>query len=135
MIYNHHRIIFTEETGRKKGECIMLINDKKRIGEKLAKFRKASGMTQEEFADAAGVSLRAYTNIERGVTDMHVSTLALICDALNISPDDILYEEPENYEDLQDDLVDCISSCTDKEKRYLLKFIAIYLKALRKTNM
>ena len=45
-----------------------LSNDDQNIasGRRLVAIREESGLTQEEFADRLGLSLRAYANYERG---------------------------------------------------------------------
>jgi len=64
----------------------MLIHDFGKIGNKLYLFRKKTGMTQFEVAEAAGLSDRTYADIERGSVNMRVETLLKICDALHITP-------------------------------------------------
>ena len=48
----------------------MLIFDKVEIGNRLYMFRKKSGLTQFEVAEAAEISPRTYAGIERGEASM-----------------------------------------------------------------
>ena len=62
----------------------MLIYDFREIGNRLLAFRKKSGLTQIEVAEAAGLSDRTYANIERGSVNMQIETILRICDAFHI---------------------------------------------------
>ena len=53
----------------------MLVSDLIRVGNRLLGFRKKAGLTQSEAAELAGLSDRAYADIERGSTNMRVETL------------------------------------------------------------
>lgn len=68
----------------------MLVLDMREIGNKLLAIRKRMGMTQVEVAEAAGLSSRTYADIERGTVNMRVETILRICDALHITPDEVL---------------------------------------------
>ena len=68
----------------------MLNYDKLEIGNRLHAFRKKAGLTQAETAEAAGLSDRAYAEIERGLSNMRTETLLNICRVLRITPNDLL---------------------------------------------
>lgn len=50
---------------------------------KVKGFRVMVGMTQEEMANAIGVSVRTYTNKETGKSEFTISEFKLIKDTLN----------------------------------------------------
>lgn len=59
--------------------------------EKLRRAREKASMTQEEAAGAAGLSSRqAWNNIERGRTDVTLTTLDRIAKALGVKAKDLL---------------------------------------------
>ena len=72
----------------------MLISDLRVIGNNLLAVRKKLGMTQMEVAEAAGLADRTYADIERGSVNMRLETILRICQALHITPDEILTQPP-----------------------------------------
>ena len=71
----------------------MLITDQTTIGTRLREIRKSRKLSQTEVAAAAGLSGRAYADIERGGKHMRVDTMLDICQALYISPDEIFTDK------------------------------------------
>lgn len=63
-------------------------------GEKIRGIRLLKGFTQENLADALKISRNAYSEIERGISDINEARLKQIADALNVSSNDI-----HNFED------------------------------------
>jgi transcriptional regulator with XRE-family HTH domain len=63
------------------------------IGDKIRATRKAAGISQEEVARRAGVSLNVINRLERGVIlDPHYSTLRGIASALGVPVEDLVRE-------------------------------------------
>jgi tetratricopeptide (TPR) repeat protein/transcriptional regulator with XRE-family HTH domain len=55
------------------------------FGARLRRERKAAGLTQEELAEAAGLSVRAVRDLERGVSRPHRRTIGLLADVLELT--------------------------------------------------
>lgn len=108
----------------------MLVFDFRKIGGKLLAVRKRLGLTQMDVAEAAGMSDRAYADIERGLVNMRVETVLRICQALHISPDEILTENPPLLEQRQTELMERLDACTPQEKETALLLLAVYLQSL-----
>ena len=106
----------------------MLIKDKQVIGDNILKRRKQRGLTQFETAELAEISDRTYADIERGVANMRVDTLIKICDALKITPNDILVDEDTYSELTENELLDLISDCSPREKKTACDILSILLK-------
>lgn len=70
----------------------MIITDPAAIGTRLRQIRKSRKLSQSDLAAAAGISGRAYADIERGSANMRVETMLRICQALAVTPNDILTE-------------------------------------------
>jgi len=60
------------------------------IGEKIKEVRKKKGLSQEELAESAMISLRTIQRIENNQSEPHGKTLNLICEVLGINAEDIL---------------------------------------------
>ena len=108
----------------------MLIFDFSTIGNKLFSFRKRMGMTQAEVAEAAGLSDRTYADIERGTVNMRIETILHICEALHITPDEILTESDPACISKEDELFARLKACSPKDKETALRLLAVYLQSL-----
>ena len=59
------------------------------FGVLLRRYRVAAGLTQEELAERAGVSIRGISDLERGARGLpRKDTVRLLLDALALSPAD-----------------------------------------------
>lgn len=108
----------------------MLLFDTKEIGNKLLAIRKKYGMTQNEVAEASGLSNRTYADIERGSVKMRVDTIIHICNALHITPDEILTSENHELLKQQEELFARLNACSPKDKQTALQLLSVYLKSL-----
>lgn len=108
----------------------MLILDNRTIGNKLLAIRKRLGLTQNEVAEAAGLSNRTYADIERGTVNMRVETILRICSALHITPDVVLTEEASSITIKKQEILDRLDACSPKEQTTALELLATYLNSL-----
>ncbi len=109
----------------------MLIYEFRLIGNKLLTFRKKNGLTQSEVAEKAGLSDRTYADIERGTVNMRIETVLKICDALNITPNEILTVDDEDSVVLEEEIIKRLSLCTRSEKETALRLLNVYLDSLK----
>ncbi len=64
------------------------------IGDRIRTMRKAVGLSQEEVARRAGLSLKGMAYIERGrIEDPHISSLRGIAHALGMPVEELVREE------------------------------------------
>lgn len=108
----------------------MLVFDFRKIGDKLLAARKRLGLTQMEVSEAAGMSDRAYADIERGTVNMRVETILRICKALHISPDEVLTEDTPLLKQRQADLMERLAVCSPRERETALTLLSVYLQSL-----
>lgn len=108
----------------------MLLLDTREIGNKLLAIRKKYGMTQNEVAEASGLSNRTYADIERGSVKMRVDTIIHICNALHITPDEILTVRNDEVTEQQEEVLARLNACSPKDKATALKLLSVYLKSL-----
>ncbi|GAB3991460.1 hypothetical protein GCM10028807_21540 [Spirosoma daeguense] len=71
----------------------MLLDMKASIAEKIRLQRLQRGLSQENMADLLNLSTTAYGDIERGKTDLTLSRLTQIAQALDVSPLTLLTDE------------------------------------------
>ncbi len=111
---------------------MMLIYDFYQIGNKILAFRKRLGLTQAEVAEIAGLSDRTYADIERGTVNTRIETILRICDALHITPNEVLTEENPPLATKQEELFRRLEACPPKEQETALSLLQIYLNSLDK---
>ena len=111
----------------------MLIFDFHEIGNNLLLVRKRNGLTQSEAAERAGISDRTYADIERGSVNMRIETLLRLCQAFNITPDEILTKKSEDSNDIKEEkFIEMLDNCSSSEKRTALELLNVYLNSIQK---
>lgn len=104
----------------------MLVFDLRLIGDKIYGFRKRAGLTQAEVAERAGLSERAYADIERGTANARIVSVQKICSVLNVLPNDILTENiPENI--TLDSLWEQLAESPDSDRRTAAAILNAFL--------
>lgn len=110
----------------------MLIFDFHTIGNKLFEIRKKAGLTQSEVAEAANLSDRTYADIERGTVNMRIETVLKICEALHITPDEVLTEENPTLAHKRSEISARLDKCAPKQVETALKLVSVYLDSIGK---
>ena len=60
------------------------------LNENLKNIRRSKGLSQEELAQQAGISASFLGHIERGTRVLSVETLMALCNALGVTPNELL---------------------------------------------
>ena len=60
------------------------------IGEKIRQERKRQNISQECLAGDVGMSQRNFSNAENGLSNMKIENFIAVCDALSVSPIQLL---------------------------------------------
>ena len=63
--------------------------DIRAIGHKIGMLRQNTGYSQEKLAELVGLSKTALGNIERGQSVPKTETIICVCQALNVSPNEV----------------------------------------------
>ena len=71
------------------------------LGSRIQQFREAHGLTQEELAVQAGISVKHISVLERGVKQPRLATLVTIAEVLGVTPNDLLAEDYEQSDYLK----------------------------------
>lgn len=91
------------------------------IGQRIRKFRKACGLSQEELAEKVGISTTHMSHIETGNTKLSLQVLVDIASTLSVQTDELLYELPtQNTHALKQELADLLMTCSPREINILL---------------
>lgn len=91
------------------------------IGQRIRKFRKACGLSQEELAEKVGISTTHMSHIETGNTKLSLQVLVDIASTLSVQTDELLYELPaQNTHVLKQELTDLLMTCSPREINILL---------------
>ena len=93
------------------------------IGLMLQSARTAAKATQQEIADAAGLTKNHISKIERGVAKPSVETLLAYCKVLGLSPDEILDYHGDR---INPELIDTLKTYTSKEQEKLSRALRAY---------
>ena len=83
------------------------------IGQQIAKYRKAAGLTQEELGKAAGVSTQAVSRWECGGAP-DVTLLPAIADRLHVTVDALFGRESGPAKDMSNDLIQWLRSLPER---------------------
>ena len=91
------------------------------MNNRVRELRKARKITQQQLADALGVSLGTIQNWEAEKTDMTGYSLAMLCDYFDVSPNQV-YGTGEPSADwlLKSQLLDCFGRMTDAGREALV---------------
>jgi uncharacterized Tic20 family protein len=72
----------------------------KSLSQNLIYQRTKKGITQEELSDKSNVAVRTIQRIEKGDVNPHLHTIKLLCEALNISTEDLIEIDKPNKEEI-----------------------------------
>ncbi len=109
----------------------MIIFDLKLIGENIRKSRVKKGISQDEAAWQAGISLRTYADIERGAVNARIVSVLKICDVLELTPDMICVAETDEKRALaKEEMFKKLESLSEKKKCGAYLILEEYIKAV-----
>lgn len=66
---------------------------KERIAEKIRMLRLSKNFSQQNMADELNLTVAAYSNIERGVSEINLTRLSDICRILDTTPVEMIAED------------------------------------------
>ena len=105
--------------------------DTKGIGKRIQKLRRAKGLTQEQMAEAVGISINYLSNIETGRDICSTVVLLNIVNLLEASMD-YIFGDSLKYNCLNHssspshiDLIHKINIMTEEDCKHLLKYIQL----------
>ena len=90
------------------------------IGQRIRKYRKACGWSQEELAARVGISVTHMSHIETGNTKLSLSVFVALANALEVQTDELLSDQGGHRGRAMDELAGILDSCTDKQLRIIV---------------
>ncbi|CDA77990.1 helix-turn-helix domain-containing protein [Negativibacillus massiliensis] len=98
------------------------------LGKRVLQLRKEKGWSQERLAEKSGISNNYVSNIENCYSIPSLETLMKLCDAFQITPNDLLLGvSQENKSYLNRDIAELLEQCSAQEKKYIYKIIKVFL--------
>ena len=103
-----------------------------KIGQGIAKYRKAAGLTQEQLGAKLHVAHETVSRMERGVSMPSVNTLHRIADALGVEVEDFFAPEARDSEKARalDDLLTLLKRRRPHEIRMVNELASVALEQL-----
>lgn len=99
------------------------------IGKRIKRYRTDKKMSQEELSQKVFVNYEHISRIESGKVKLSLELLVLIADALNVSADDLLFDQLKYPSSpVGTELYDLLLDCNNDEKAILTKTVK-FLKA------
>ena len=86
------------------------------IGQRVRKFRKALGLSQETLAEKVNISTTHMSHIETGNTKLSLPVLVALANVLEVRIDDLLYDEsPSSRTSSINRITQILDSCTKQQ--------------------
>ena len=103
------------------------------IGQRIRKYRKAQGRSQEALAERVEISTTHMSHIETGNTKLSLQVFADLAEALQISVDSLLYDANENSkQQAYQEITDILDQSTPAQARALKEIISSTWNAINK---
>ncbi|MBO5315641.1 MAG: helix-turn-helix transcriptional regulator [Clostridia bacterium] len=94
-----------------------------KIGQKIRKYRKARGMSQEFLAEKIGISVTHMSHIETGNTKLSLPVFVDIARVLEVQTDDLLFDECAGRNVAEGELAEILNSCNTEQVRIILDIV------------
>ena len=108
--------------------------DNHQIGGRIRTIRLKNGMTQEQLAEAANLSVPYISHIERGFKRPSLETLMRVAGALHVTADCLLSGlQPADRNAFLKAIEELLDDCSLRERRVLLEVASALKRVLRET--
>ena len=91
-----------------------------KIGQKIRKYRKAYGLSQEQLAEQIGISVTHMSHIETGNTKLSLPVFVDIARVLEVQTDDLLYDFLSDRKASFNELAEALENCTPQQTRVII---------------
>lgn len=98
--------------------------DYKKLGKRIKEERLKKNLTQEQLAESVNLSSVYISHIENASTKPSLETVVNLSNALNITPDFLLFDSLyESKEYIKDEISQLLNNCTADDLRLVTKLI------------
>ncbi len=97
---------------------------KKAMGERLRRQRKQLHLTQEQLAECLNISIKHYSEAERGLVGLSVENLIKVSEVLGISLDYLLKGVSIDYP-IPERILEIYQNCPESKKKYLMEILEL----------
>lgn len=105
------------------------------IGKRIRKYRLAQNMTQDKLSELAGLTPAHFSHVESGNTKVSLPSLLRIAMSLNVTLDDLVFDNISHTKHVSLKEMDTIlSDCSDAEAHALVTITAAGKSAIRDLN-
>lgn len=87
------------------------------IGQRIRKYRKAEGLSQEQLAEKIGISVTHMSHIETGNTKLSLPVFVKTAEILGIQTDYLLKDMTERQDNKYEEISELLNDCTEAEVR------------------
>ena len=103
------------------------------IGQRIRKYRKAKGLSQEQLSEIVDISTTHMSHIETGNTKLSLQVFADLAEALQVSVDSLLYDVNSNSkQQAYQGITDILDQCTPAQAQALKEIISSTWSAINK---
>lgn len=105
------------------------------IGQKIRKYRKAKGLSQEQLAELVDISVTHLSHIETGNTKLSLQVFVDLAKALEVQTDDLLYEQKLGKSKAISELSETLDSCSSQQVRIIVDTVKALKISLDRHNV
>lgn len=100
------------------------------MGERIRQARKARRYTQAQVAEMINMSSKNFSQLERGMTGISLSTLISLCKTLEISSDYILFGIESEKQNNSISIM--LSELNEEQQLYAEKLLEVYVESCKR---
>ena len=100
------------------------------IGQRIRKYRKEKGLSQEQLAEAVNISVTHMSHIETANTKLSLPVLVAVAGALQVSCDDLLCGSEDSTAEAINNIMRTVRDCSLPQ----LKIIAALARAVKENT-
>lgn len=94
------------------------------IGQRIRRYRKAHGMSQDELAEKVGISVTHMSHIETGNTKLSLPVLVALSESLEVRADDLLFSNTAaSSNTVAEQISSVLEDCSAAQARVILDIV------------